>query len=114
MLVVQPVGLDGGDEELRTGGRDEKGEREKEDGDKSWVKIKNKDNKNKNKDNSIIMITALSYVSSKKKKKKKKIIIITRRTTTTYPLVPGPALAIDKIPGAVCFSLKFSSSKLPP
>ena len=30
------------------------------------------------------------------------------------PLVFGPALAIDKIPGPVCFSLKFSSGNLFP
>ena len=30
------------------------------------------------------------------------------------PLVLGPALAIDKIPGPVCLSWKFSSSNLLP
>ena len=30
------------------------------------------------------------------------------------PLVPGPALAIDKIPGPSCFRVKFSSANLAP
>eukprot|EP01063_Lacrimia_lanifica_P028132 TRINITY_DN405_c0_g3_i1.p3 TRINITY_DN405_c0_g3~~TRINITY_DN405_c0_g3_i1.p3 ORF type:complete len:102 (+),score=19.41 TRINITY_DN405_c0_g3_i1:15-320(+) len=30
------------------------------------------------------------------------------------PFVPGPAFAIDRIPGPVCFSWKFSSSNLFP
>ena len=30
------------------------------------------------------------------------------------PLVFGPALAMDRVPGPVCFSLKFSSSNLCP
>ena len=30
------------------------------------------------------------------------------------PFVPGPALAMDRMPGPVCLSLKFSSSNLAP
>lgn len=33
---------------------------------------------------------------------------------TCEPFVLGPALAMDRYPGAACFRLKFSSSNFPP
>ena len=33
---------------------------------------------------------------------------------TCEPLVPGPALAIERMPGPVCLSVKFSSANFSP
>ena len=33
---------------------------------------------------------------------------------TCEPLVPGPALAMERVPGPVCLSEKFSSANLAP
>ena len=40
--------------------------------------------------------------------------VLTVHKKNWEPLVPGPALAMERIPGPVCLSWKFSSSNLLP
>ena len=40
--------------------------------------------------------------------------VLTVQMKNWEPLVPGPALAIERMPGPVCFSLKFSSANFSP
>jgi len=40
--------------------------------------------------------------------------VLTVHKKNCEPFVPGPALAIERTPGPVCFSWKFSSANLAP
>ena len=40
--------------------------------------------------------------------------VLTVQMKNWEPLVPGPALAMERIPGPVCLRLKFSSSNFSP
>jgi hypothetical protein len=37
-----------------------------------------------------------------------------KKKRTCEPLVPGPALAIERMPGPVCLRVKFSSANFSP
>merc|ERR1711976_785948 len=41
-------------------------------------------------------------------------LVFTVHKKNCDPFVPGPALAIDKTPGPVCFNVKFSSANFAP